>query len=146
MGCFPGLPLTVEGLGPVVGVNEGLGANDGLGANEGVDESTSVEGGADEATSPSMKSSGQSAPPPLVPPLAPPHPTATAAPHLTMQVTRPPPSTWTIHQYCPSKWHPHRVISPPASSTVEDCSGHTPSHSGVGNPTCKRVIKRFNES
>ena len=58
MGCLPGRPLIVEGPGPVVGVNEGLGANDGLGANEGVDASTSVEGGADEATSPSMKSFG----------------------------------------------------------------------------------------
>ena len=59
MGCLPGLPLTVEGPGPVLlSANEGLGASEGLGANKGVDASTTVEGGADEATSPSMKSSG----------------------------------------------------------------------------------------
>ena len=59
MGCLPALPLTVEGLGPVLlGANEELGAKEGLGANKGVDASTTVEGGADEATSPSMKSSG----------------------------------------------------------------------------------------
>ena len=50
MGCLPGLPLTVEGPGPVLlGANEELGANEGLGAtaNKGVDASTTVEGGAD---------------------------------------------------------------------------------------------------
>ena len=39
MGCFLGLPLSIEGPGPA------------LGANEGLDTSTSEEGGVDEATS-----------------------------------------------------------------------------------------------